>query len=62
MSHPHLLLLLALIASSYSYLLADDSYFYLNSSYAKQTISFTMCFRIDTPASLTLISDILVPQ
>lgn len=54
--------LLTLILGSCSYLLSEDNYFYINSSYTRQVISFTTCFRIDGPASLTFKSDVLVTQ
>ena len=44
------------------YMVDDDNYFYLNTSYAKKVISFTVGFKVNQPASVEFKSDILVPQ
>jgi hypothetical protein len=55
-------LLLVLAGVGLGYLVDAQNYFYLNASYARQTISFTMCFRVAAPTTVRLQSDILVPQ
>ena len=57
-----LILTLALILSCYGYILDENNYFYLNTSYTKNTISFTICFHVNQTTSLTMESDVLVPQ
>ena len=53
---------LALGVLSASYLIDEQQYFYLNTSYSRGLISFTACFSLHQPLSLQLESEVLVPQ
>lgn len=45
---------LALGVLSTSYLIDEQQYFYLNTSYSRGLISFTACFSLHQPLSLQL--------
>lgn len=58
----HLIVLISLLSLASPYLLDDNSYFYINTSYTRQTISVSMCFKLNSTAHIELASDVIIPQ
>lgn len=51
-----------LFCCCFSFVVDLNKAFYLNTSYARQTISFSMNFRVSEPTEIKLISPVLIPQ
>ena len=57
-----LILALILVAFVEGFVVDENNYFYLNTSYSKQTISLSMCFKVNQHTKITFKSEILIPQ
>lgn len=44
------------------FMLDQHNYFYINTSYTRQTISLSLCFRLDQTTTISVESPVLVPQ
>lgn len=45
-----------------SYMLDQHNYFYINTSYTRQTISLSLCLQLNQTAIIAVESTVLVPQ
>jgi hypothetical protein len=53
------LLFLTCIALSGAYMIDQNNYFYINSSFSRQVASISMCFHFDQPTTIKLESQLL---
>lgn len=51
-----------LLTLGYGFMLDKDNYFYINTSYTRQTVSLSLCFKLNRSTTISAESPQLVPQ